>query len=111
MRAAQPKGDPYPADPGRPKAYGKLGYNTDVILGRDGKMVGYYRKAWPCCTAPDGSTMDDGYPSRELVKTFDLDFGRVGLQTCFDMVCILALLICFRCDLRMLTTPMLCVEF
>ena len=29
--------------------------------------------------------MDDGYPSRELVKTFDLDFGRVGLQTCFDM--------------------------
>jgi hypothetical protein len=29
--------------------------------------------------------MDDGYPSRELVKTFDLDFGRVGLQTCYDM--------------------------
>ena len=29
--------------------------------------------------------MDDGYPSRELVKTFDTEFGRVGLQTCFDM--------------------------
>jgi hypothetical protein len=43
-------------------------------------MVGYYRKAWPCCPAPGGSTMDDGYPSRELVRTFDLDFGRVGLQ-------------------------------
>ena len=29
--------------------------------------------------------MDDGYPSRDMVKTFDLDFGRVGVQTCFDM--------------------------
>ena len=81
VRAAQQADDPYEADPLRPKAYGKLGYNTDVILDREGEMVGYYQKAWPCCPAPDGTTMDDGYPSRELVKTFDLDFGRVGLQT------------------------------
>ena len=85
MRAAQTADDSYPADPGRPKAWKKLGYNTDVILDRQGEMVGFYRKSWPCCPNPDGSTMDDGYPSRELVKTFDLDFGRVGLQTCFDM--------------------------
>merc|ERR1712232_1520725 len=64
---------------------GKLGYNTDVIIDRQGQVVGYYRKAWPCCPGPDGKTMDDGYPSRELTKVFDLDFGRVGLQTCYDM--------------------------
>ena len=58
---------------------------ADVILDRQGEMVGYYRKSWPCCPSPDGTTMDDGYPSRELVKTFDTEFGRVGLQTCFDM--------------------------
>ena len=83
MRASAPPGDPYPVDPAR--GPNKLGYNTDIILGRDGQMVGYYRKSWPCCPSPDGQTMDDGYPSREMVKTFDLDFGRVGLQTCFDM--------------------------
>ena len=61
------------------------GCHADVILDRQGEMVGYYRKSWPCCPSPDGTTMDDGYPSRELVKTFDTEFGRVGLQTCFDM--------------------------
>ena len=73
MRATAPRGDPYPVDTQRGTK--KLGYNTDVILDRQGKMVGYYRKSWPCCPGPDGTTMDDGYPSRELVKTFDLDFG------------------------------------
>eukprot|EP01052_Picozoa_sp_SAG31_P011574 SAG31_NODE_658_length_13104_cov_4.409919_5_plen_199_part_00 len=60
MRAVAPLGDPYPADPARGDR--KLGYNTDVILDRQGKMVGYYRKAWPCCPGPDGTSMDDGYP-------------------------------------------------
>ena len=81
MRATAPQGDPYPVDPARGTK--KLGYNTDVILNRQGENVGYYRKSWPCCPGPDGTTMDDGYPSRELVKTFDTEFGRVGLQTCF----------------------------
>lgn len=84
MRAPNPANDPYEPDPARVKGR-KLGYNTDVIIDRKGKMVGYYRKSWPCCPSPDGGSMNDGYPSREMVKTFDLDFGRVGLQTCFDM--------------------------
>ena len=83
MRATAPAGDPYPVDPARGTK--KLGYNTDVILNREGERIGYYRKSWPCCPGPTGTTMDDGYPSRELVKTFDTEFGRVGLQTCFDM--------------------------
>jgi hypothetical protein len=39
------------------RAGGSKGYNTDVVLGRGGEFVGYYRKAWPCCPAADGSTM------------------------------------------------------
>ena len=89
MRVKSPEDDPYPADPARGTK--KLGYNTDVILNREGVNIGYYRKAWPCCPGPEGSTMDDGYPSRELVKTFDTEFGRVGLQTCFDMCACLPL--------------------
>jgi hypothetical protein len=37
MRAAAPEGDPYPADPARGTK--KLGYNTDVILDRQGATV------------------------------------------------------------------------
>jgi len=88
IRALTPRDDPYPPDPSRPTPApdGRLGYNTDIIIDRQGKVVGYYRKAWPCCPTPDGkSGGNDGYPSRELTKIFDLDFGRVGLQTCFDM--------------------------
>jgi hypothetical protein len=52
-------------------------YNTAVLLGREGQIVGYYRKVFVfwgeelCC-------------GRDGVKTFDLDFGRVAMLTCFD---------------------------
>ena len=51
LRAAADKDDPYAAVDGV-----KLGYNTNILLGRDGKMIGYYRKQWPCCPAPSGSS-------------------------------------------------------
>jgi predicted amidohydrolase len=82
VRLKAPPPDPYASDPARGGV--KLGYNTNIILDRTGQNVGHYRKVWPCCPSPDGTTMDDGYPSREMTKTFDLDFGRVGVQTCFD---------------------------
>ena len=84
MRTTAPDGDNYPVDPARGAK--KLGYNTDVILNREGVNIGYYRKSWPCCPGPGGKTMDDGYPSRELVKTFDTEFGRVGLQVLTDVL-------------------------
>ncbi len=77
MRAVTPAGDEYTKGF---QQHAAKGYNTAVVLGRDGEFVGYYRKAWPCCPDQDGNSMDDGYPSREMVKTFDLDFGRLGIQ-------------------------------
>jgi len=61
-------------------------YNSAVLLNRSGEMVGRYDKLhgieWPegsgeiehCCT-----------PGLR-VPTFDLDFGRVGIQICFDLL-------------------------
>ena len=44
MRAPSPSDDVYPADPSRGGV--KLGYNTVIILNREGAVAGFYRKSW-----------------------------------------------------------------
>ncbi len=52
-------------------------YNTAILLGRDGKIAGYYRKVFVY--------WDEGiHCSDQGVKTFDTDFGRIAILTCFD---------------------------
>ncbi len=59
---------------------GRTVYNTAVLLGRDGALLGAYRKThlpreeWEAGIAP-GNT----YP------VFNTDFGRVGLMICWDL--------------------------
>ena len=54
--------------------------NTAFLLGRDGSIVGSYDKVHT--TATERETLEvsagDHYP------VFDLDFGRVGIMTCYD---------------------------
>jgi predicted amidohydrolase len=59
--------------------------NTAVVVDRAGRLVGIYRKVHP--VAPQGSDMiEDGTtPGREF-PVFDCDFGRLGIQICFDML-------------------------
>jgi len=52
-------------------------FNTAVLIDRQGKTVGYYRKVFVFWG--EGCNV-----SREGVKTFDCDFGRVAMLTCFD---------------------------
>ena len=52
-------------------------YNTAVLMDRQGKVVGYYRKVFPFW----GEGVD---VSEEGVKVFDTDFGRISILTCFD---------------------------
>jgi len=62
---------------------GEQVYNSVVLLDREGKPVGVYHKVFPV-VFPDGSVEGGTTPGREF-PVFDLDFGRVGVQICFDV--------------------------
>jgi len=53
-------------------------YNTAVLLDRQGKIAGYYRKIFVFWG-------EDLHVSTEGVKVFDTDFGRISILTCFDL--------------------------
>ena len=53
-------------------------YNTAVLLGRQGQVAGQYRKVFVF--------WGEGLlPSRDGVKVYDTDFGRISILTCFDL--------------------------
>lgn len=56
---------------------GEEQFNTAVLLDRAGKVAGTYRKVFVFWG--EGVNL-----SRDGVKTFDTDFGRIALLTCFD---------------------------
>jgi predicted amidohydrolase len=59
---------------------GKAIYNTSVLIGRDGELVGKYRKVClPREEIDGGLTPGDEYP------VFDTDFGRVAMMICWDV--------------------------
>ena len=59
---------------------GPLVYNTSVLLDRQGKFVGKYRKVYlPREEIEGGITPGDDYP------TFATDFGRIGMMICWDV--------------------------
>ena len=54
-------------------------YNTAVVIGRDGRVCGKYKKIHlPLAEAEMGTSPGDSY------RVFDLDFGRVGVIICYD---------------------------
>jgi predicted amidohydrolase len=55
-------------------------YNTAVLLGRDGRLVGKYRKV--CLPREE---IDGGLTPAKDYPVFDTDFGRVGLMICWDV--------------------------
>ena len=57
-------------------------YNSTVLLDRQGQPVGVYHKVYPV-VMPDGSLELGITPGHEF-PVFELEFGRVGIQICFD---------------------------
>ena len=54
-------------------------YNTAVLIGRKGELVGKYRKVYlPYDEPDDGVTPGSDYP------VFQTDFGKVGMMICWD---------------------------
>ena len=63
-----------------PEWEGHLRYNTAVIIGRDGQIVGRYRKTH----LPQAEVKLDGHTPGSSLPVFDTEIGRVGLQVCYD---------------------------
>jgi predicted amidohydrolase len=58
--------------------------NAAVLVGRDGKVAGIYRKVH-LVPSPDGHNFEGGAtPGREF-PVFGCDFGKLGIQICYDM--------------------------
>jgi predicted amidohydrolase len=64
-------------DPARPVS------NAAILIDRNGSVAGVYRKIH-LALRKDSTCLEDGVtPGREF-PVFDCDFGRVGVQVCFD---------------------------
>jgi predicted amidohydrolase len=58
--------------------------NAAVLVGRDGEVMGAYRKVH-LVVSLERNTMENGTtPGREQ-PVFDCDFGKLGIQICYDM--------------------------
>jgi predicted amidohydrolase len=62
----------------------KLGANVAVLVGRQGEVVGIYRKLHLAVHVGTDSLEGGMTPGKE-VPVFDCDFGKLGIQICFDM--------------------------
>ncbi|MDQ2732188.1 MAG: carbon-nitrogen hydrolase family protein [Armatimonadota bacterium] len=57
-----------------------LVYNSAVVVGRDGRVVGRYHKMFPTVDEMDAGVM----PGREC-PVLDTDIGRIAVVICFDL--------------------------
>ena len=55
-------------------------YNCAALIGRNGEIVGVYRKNFPT-----HSELEQGVTPGAETPVFETDFGRVGLCICFDL--------------------------
>lgn len=58
--------------------------NAAVLVGRTGDVAGIYRKVHPVAALGEAELEGGVSPGREF-PVFDCDFGRLGIQICWDM--------------------------
>lgn len=61
-----------------------LCYNACVVVGREGQTVGIYRKMFPA-VQHGTDNMEGGMAPGPDAPVFECDFGKLGVQICFDM--------------------------
>lgn len=62
----------------------KLCSNAAVLVGRKGEVVGTYRKVHLVVSLERGN-MEGGSTPGDALPVFDCDFGKLGIQICYDM--------------------------
>ncbi len=60
-------------------------YNSAVVIDRSGDILGIYDKQAPVTTTNDYTLLEGGVTPGSSAPVFDLDFGRIALQICFDV--------------------------
>jgi beta-ureidopropionase len=60
-------------------------WNSAVVIDRDGQILGVYDKVHPVTSTFDYTVLESGMTPGSRAPVFDLDFGRVGIQICFDI--------------------------
>jgi beta-ureidopropionase len=60
-------------------------YNSAIVLDRRGEVAGVYHKLCPVTTSPDYTILEEGITAGQALPVLDLDFGRIGIQICFDI--------------------------
>ena len=58
--------------------------NSAILFGRNGEVVGIYRKVHLVVNATTGA-MEHGATPGKGQTVFACDFGKVGIQICYDM--------------------------
>jgi predicted amidohydrolase len=58
--------------------------NVAVLVDRQGEIAGIYRKVHPCSDLK-GELLEDGMVPGRNFPVFDCDFGKVGVQICYDI--------------------------
>jgi predicted amidohydrolase len=59
-------------------------WNSAVVIDRSGDILGIYDKIHPVTASPDYTDFEEGVTPGREAPVFDLDFGRIGIQICFD---------------------------
>ncbi len=70
--------------PIKTKRMGKV-WNSAIIIDRTGEVLGIYDKVHPVTSSSDYTVFEGGVTPGSEVSVFDLDFGRIGIQICFDI--------------------------
>ncbi len=60
-------------------------YNSAIVVGRSGEIVGIYDKRRPVTSSADYTVLEQGITPGVSDGIFDLDFGRIGVRICFDV--------------------------
>ena len=59
-------------------------WNSVVVIDRTGNILGFYDKMHPVTSTSDYTQFEQGVTPGSITPVFDLDFGRIGIQICFD---------------------------
>jgi predicted amidohydrolase len=65
--------------------HGAKTMNDAVLIDRQGQVVGTYSKIHPVVEGSEFTSLEKGMTPGGEAKVFETDFGRIGMQICFDI--------------------------